>query len=350
MKILGLSDKESGCGYHRVCNPLGYIPATRYITNKIQEGVLELKWDIILFNRIAEIDHDLENVRNITGAKIVVDLDDDWVLPPAHLNYELYVELRQRIENNIRNTDLVTVTHERLADRCYQFNRNVEVIPNAVQFGEDQYTEERIESDSFRLFWAGGISHVNDMEILRNPMKRISSLKGISTVIGGYSYTNDVTKMCWDRMVSSFTSSLKIPGLVLTSLPVTEYMNHFNHADCLLLPLEDSKWHTMKSNLKLLEAAAKKIPVICSRVNPYLDFDPPVFYVERQGDWFKHVNFLLKNKEAATLMGNKLYEWAQQFSMKRVNEHRLKCFQSLLPGMGTIQEVRGVDKDTTPCG
>jgi hypothetical protein len=86
----------------------------------------------------------------------------------------------------------------------------------------------------------------------------------------------------------------------------------------------------MKSNLKLLEAAAKKIPVICSKVNPYLDFDPPVFYVERQGDWFRYVNLILNDRNAATEMGNKLFEWAQQFSMKKVNEYRLKCFQSLI--------------------
>jgi len=329
MRILGICDGYSGCSYHRVQSPLKYTEGTKYITDLPRPEVLEMGFDIITFNRVSVIDDKFDEVRKITGAKIVVDLDDDWVLPPSHINYDLYVGLKDRIENNLRNADAVTVTHERLAERVRPFNSNVWIIPNAIPFGVDQYDEEKIPSDKLRLFWAGGISHVNDIELLRNPMKRISSLP-VMTVIGGYNNSNETSKRLWDGMVSAFTYGLKIPGMVLTSLPVNEYMNHFSHADVMLLPLEKTGWHGMKSNLKLIEAAAKRIPVIVSKVDPYIDFDPPVFHVERQKDWFEYVNLFVNNPGMVELWGNKLYDWAQQFSMENVCKKRSECYSSLL--------------------
>ena len=52
-------------------------------------------------------------------------------------------------------------------------------------------------------------------------MKRILSLPGVMPVIGGYSDGNAYTKDCWDRMVSSFTCGLKVPGWYLIRYPLT---------------------------------------------------------------------------------------------------------------------------------
>lgn len=330
MRILGISNPESGCGYHRVVNPLAFMEGTRYITNNPTSEIMEQGWDIILFNRTSPFDDYWQTAKNITGAKVVMDMDDDWVLPPGHVNYYEYAALQPRIEENLRSADLVTCTHERLAARCREFNDNVVIVPNALPFGKGQYNEERLPSESLRLFWAGGISHINDIELLRNPMKRIKNIPGISCTIGGYNSGNVFSRVQWDKMVSAFTCGLQIPGSVLHSLPVDQYMNHFIHGDVMLLPLEESRWHSMKSNLKLLEAGAKRMPVIVSKVDPYIDYDPPVFYVERQGDWFEYVNHFSRNRDAVNLWGDKLHEWAKQFDLLKVNEIRKECYSQLL--------------------
>ena len=38
-------------------------------------------------------------VKKELNCKIVMDLDDDWVLPANHINYHTYEEFTQRIEN-----------------------------------------------------------------------------------------------------------------------------------------------------------------------------------------------------------------------------------------------------------
>lgn len=331
MRILGISPKNSGCGYHRVINPLEKMTeGVRVVTDIPTPELLEKGWDFILYNRICDIDSDWSNIRKITGAKIILDLDDYWILPFGHVMFEYYKQIKGRIENNIREADLVTVTHERLADKVYQLNKKVVVIPNAIPFGEGQYNSERIPDDDVRFFWAGGVSHEQDIEIIRNPMKRLIGRKGVKTVIGGYSANRSV-KHIWDRMVSSFTCSLKIPGVVLPSLPVDQYMNHYSHADIVLVPLVNSSWNGMKSNLKLLEASAKKCPVICSGVNPYFDGNPMgVFYSFKQTDWVKNMNCFLKDRDLIKIFGEAIHDWGKRnFDLKDVNKKRIECYNSI---------------------
>jgi glycosyltransferase involved in cell wall biosynthesis len=108
-------------------------------------------------------------------------------------------------------------------------------------------------------------------------------------------------------------------------------MGMYSHADIMLVPLEDSEWHGCKSNLKLLEAACKKIPVICSDVEPYSNDDAPVLWVEKQSDWYKHMNFLINNPKECINLGNKLYEWAiKNYNFADINGRRKAAFENLI--------------------
>lgn len=340
MRILATTTPLSGCGYHRVVNPLYYVNGERHVTNVPSVELLEEKWDIFFYNRITPVDVDWERTRQLTGAKIVMDLDDYWVLPPGHSHYDEYVNLRPRIERNIREADAVMVTHARLAEKVYPLNKNVYIVPNALPYGDDQFTVERLETGGpVRLFWAGGFSHMNDIELLRNPMKRISHLN-VNTVIGGYSAATPESKNVWDRMVSAYTYGLKISGKVLPGLPPDQYMNHYCFADVCLVPLVATEWNTYKSNLKLLEAACKKIPVICSHTEPYLEGGPPVFYVKNQKDWYNLVKHLVDDRRDREQYGQKLYEWAQQFDLKRSNRNAI--FESIC---GSSAHLEVISKD-----
>lgn len=342
MRILGITNRDSGCGFHRVFMPLGYvdIPGTIWVSNYIPvdkrddvpEDVnhcLTDGWDIVIYNRMCQYDKNFKALREYSGAKIIIDMDDCWDLPPGHINYDEYRHFSARIENNLREADAVTCTHERLAEKCRGFNENVHVIPNALPFGEFQYGTDKVDGEAMRLFWAGGISHQGDIELLRQPMKRISTIKGVNVTIGGY---NRESSEIWDKMVSAFTNGLKIPGSVLESLPPTQYMEHHKHGDIMLVPLIANDWSAMKSNLKLLEAAAKRMPAICSRVLPYTEFDPPVLWVEKQSDWYRHVNYLMNNREKISEYGEALFQWANsRFNLFDVSKKRRELFYQLVP-------------------
>ena len=329
MNILGLSQKNSGCGYHRVVLPLGFMDGIKgYVTNLPSDEIVS-EYNYLLYNRISVFDNNIQVLKD-KGYKIIIDLDDDWDLPANHLLYDDYVVFKKRIEENILNADLVTCTNERIWNKIVKINKRAEIIPNALPYGLDQFTDNVEESEFIRLFWCGSITHEQDLQILHNPLKRLIGTK-VQMVIGGFNPSNNRSKQIWEQMWKHFTCSGKLESLILPSQDPTEYMKLYSHADICLIPLENSSWHSAKSNLKILEAATKKLPVIVSKVEPYsLDKDAPVLWVEKQSDWFKHINYLINNKNARIDYGEALYNWAKEkYNFHRINAGRKQCFESI---------------------
>ena len=75
MRILGLTSKNSGCGYHRVMVPVSLMPKEKgRITDVCNDEVLSLGWDVVLVNRMWH-DNLLEQ-RDKYGFKLVVRFSD----------------------------------------------------------------------------------------------------------------------------------------------------------------------------------------------------------------------------------------------------------------------------------
>ena len=300
-----------------------------YVTNFITEDKTE-GWDLLLYNRICQYDINWNKTKELLGCQVVMDIDDYWQLPVNHLYYNTYQDIAERIERNLMQADLVTVTNINLLNKVKQFNDNVVITPNALPYGLNQFNDTRVKSDKVRLFWCGSISHDNDIKILKEPLKRLQGRKDIQMVMGGYNDSDAYTKSIWDKMFSMFTGNL--PSTKLHSASPTQYMDMYNYADIVLIPLEDSEWHACKSNLKILEAAAKRLPVICSNVAPYnMDVDAPVLWVNSQKDWFRYINLLTNNPSLRENLGNELYAWAsKKYNFTKINQQRYDAYKSII--------------------
>lgn len=332
MNILGLSNKYSGCGYHRILLPLGFMDGIKgYVTNWVTEDKAE-GWDILLYNRLSAYDLDWNKTKELLGVKVILDMDDSWHLPPNHMNYHEYELISERIESNIRQADMVTVTNNILADKVRPINQNVHIFENALPYGRNQFTDERQPDDRVRIFWCGGVSHEHDLALLSNPIKRLSVYSDkIKMVIGGYNDSDEGTRQTWHKIFSHFTAGGQLPHAKLHAVPPTSYMQMYEYADIMVIPLEDTEWHSCKSNLKIIEAACKKIPCIVSNVPPYnLDADCPVRWVNNKKDWFEHLKYLILHAEERIKEGQLLYEWAtKKYNLTDVNAKRKRAFEHL---------------------
>lgn len=313
MKIIGLVNKDSGPGFHRIMQPLLMMSNTdAYITNYITEEVIaERKPDIIYYNRF--VHDDVFKNREKYGYKIAVDVDDYWHLDVHHIAYQQYKDnkVADLQIKHLRQADVITTTHERLADEISQYNRNVYITPNAIP--KNKYFEfQPVFSPVARLFYQGSITHEKDLLMLKNPLKRVKNQK----IIAGYT-----KHPVWDKMVHGF--DIKLPGV-----SVFEYYKHYAHADICLVPLLPTRFNSFKSNLKVLEAAAAGCPAIVSHVDPYLNM--PVHYVHKQTDWNKHINALSK-KGAWFEAGKELQQWCEKnYNFDKINLIRLTEFKKLL--------------------
>jgi hypothetical protein len=329
MRILAITTKFSGVGYHRIMMPLVNMKKDYcMITDTINEEVFDNNYDIVIFNRfLATTDAKiLVKMKLKYNFKLIVDNDDYWILPPSHILAQRYMEsnIAEIITEYMRVADLCTCTHERLAEEIYKFNPNVEILPNGIPYGEEQFQDNKLESDLVRLFWAGSGTHVPDLDILRNPMKKINF--PVRTVIAGY---NDGEKHLWDRMIGVFTNGLKLNPTIYNYTEVSKYMGAYADSDISIIPLVENKFGSMKSNLKVLETAAKKNPAIVSNVHPYKDM--PVCYVNNQKDWYYWIKLLVNDEAARIEYGQKLFDYCNaNFNLHTINNKRFAIYIKLI--------------------
>jgi hypothetical protein len=334
MRILAITSKTSGVAYHRIIMPIVNMKKDYCLmTDTISEETFEGKYDIVILNRmLANITPDqMSEWRKKYGFKLIVDNDDFWHLDASHILYERYIlnNVSEQIINWIKIADLCTCTHERLAEEIYQYNIKVEILPNAIPYGEEQFVLEKKPSDLIRLFWSGSGTHGRDLEILRNPMKRINF--PVRTIIAGY---NEQEKPIWDGMIAAFTNGLKLKPTIYNYNQVTEYMAAYCDSDISLIPLIDSKFNSMKSNLKVLETASKKNPAIVSNVHPYKGFYPAC-HVNSQKDWYYWIKMLVNDKQAREHYGNALYDYCNKnFNLHEVNKQRFAIYSKLIDNAG----------------
>lgn len=320
MKIFGLVNKDSGPGWHRIVMPLLLMPDTDcYITNAVEEKDFEEKKpDAIYYNRI--ISDEVLRLQSKYHFRVVVDVDDYWHLDPHHImfKYSKVNNIPAQAVKHLQIADVVTTTHERLAEMVYPINKNVVVCPNSIPTNEYfPVVKTHAANNLKRIFWQGSITHEADLKLLTNTIKKLDYDKFMMVLCG---YYKDVE---WERMADGYTDNLRLRGVVLPGLPPHEYYSNYQYADICVVPLLSTKFNSFKSNLKILEAAHSGCPVIASNVHPYKDMDG-VMYVNKGSDWYDLINDFARQEESAKI----LQEFCRKnFNFDTINLKRKEVFK-----------------------
>lgn len=335
MKIIGIINQRAGSCYHRVYTPLMNMDHDTHITNKLTaEAIEKFGCDLLVFNRYTNFNQvkEIQELRLKYGFKIAIDIDDYWYLSSNHILKEHWDidGVSNVIINNMIDADIVTCTHERLEDAIKVYNKNVHVLPNAIPGGFEQFNLNPQKSDKIQIMYQGSITHKEDLDLIKNPMKRVASdsklASKIKTTFGGYVHDLPESNM----MLSAFTCGLKLNPLIFPAMKPTEYYQVYNHADISIVPLIANKFNSYKSNLKILESAYAGVPVIASRVDPYLDFpEDCVMYVDKQTEWYQHIKLLTDFDYVREMYGRNLMDYCNEhYNFKSINEQRKAIYET----------------------
>ena len=343
MRIIAFINKDSNPAYHRVLMPLVMMENTHvFVTNNLLDEHFENGCDIFMYNREAVESHydEILKRKEKYGFKICVDVDDFWELDPHHFSFDEYIQYGYaEIQiKHIRNADVVFTTNSRLAQEIKSYNKNVHVLPNAIP-KVGQFDIERIPHHLTRLFWQGSLTHEEDIKLLQRPIECLNTIAGkIKMVMAGVELDPDeridengqITHLAhsdvWYNMVLDYTAKAKHQYLLIKGAHVTEYYKAYANADICLIPLLNSPFNKMKSNLKVLEAANLHLPVICSQVHPYMDL--PVLYARNSSDWVHHIQRLVASRKRQRDAGEELAEFvAKHFDFFKINKERKQILQ-----------------------
>ena len=349
------------------------------------------QYDIVHFHRTLSHDYDqsVNIIKNLNqmGIITIMDLDDYWLPTKEHPVHQLVVQnkLHEKIVANLKAASYVTTTTTLFADEIKKHNKNVFVLPNAINPNEPQFKAETLPSEKLRFGWLGGSSHLHDLKLLDGTFNALTPLKeDFSVYLCGFDTRGTVTEInqqtgeqkqrpikpeetVWARYEEIFTNrynlvdpkhkeflmkfkeedyiSNEIPfyNRVWTK-PVTSYAANYRWFDVSLAPIKNHIFNRMKSQLKVIEAGFYKKAIIASNVGPYtIDLkhalkngeltDGNALLVDevRSGDWAKYMKKLIQNPNMAYDLGQRLYETVKDtYDLNVVTKNRAELYKSLI--------------------
>ena len=364
---------------------LQFVPVSDYTFQFNEENLKDV--NIIVYHkyipqlRTQQELNEFIRLRQKYGFKLIYDIDDYWMVDDKHPNYSAQ-ENKNNTTNTIQNiqfADYVTTTTPIFADEIKKYNPNVIVLENAVNTKESQWRPNKIKSDKTRFLWGGGITHLQDLQLLNLSLDISDTdflnksqiymcgydLRMRDPKTGSLSIDNPAYSI-WTKFEKIFTNnyrSIKNPVYLKWvkeyvdngeneygyneefkdefyqrrwSKPIFRYGTMYNETDVALSPLTNTYFNNMKSQLKVIEAGAHKCPIISSNTGPYtIDIidGKNGFLIDQynKSAWFDKMKFFSENPNAVEDMGESLYELVmEKYTLEKVNIKRVQFLKSIV--------------------
>jgi glycosyltransferase involved in cell wall biosynthesis len=347
------------------------------------------KYDIIHFHRgfgpHDRLDEIFDTLKE-AGVTMVMDLDDYWSPPQSHPMYQAAKNegISEKIIAVMKKADYVTTTTEIFADEIRKFNKNVIVIPNAIDTNHKMWKQDESvkKGDKLRISWIGGSSHLKDLELLKTSMTKLNNDKSLEDlyqiILCGFDIRGHITEVnpqtkqqrtrkilphetVWNRFESIFTTDYKIVDedykkflhsykneeykgksydelnyVRRWTLPLTQYGKHYNYCDVCLAPLVKNTFNKVKSELKIIEAGMTKKVLIAQDFGIYkelLENGENGFLVNdarNHKDWYRNIKYLIENPKEVERISENLHNFVKdRYSLENVTKNRVEKYKEL---------------------
>lgn len=398
IRVLVLPSDRTGVGKFRSVEPHIFLQ-NKYSEDfhvdidyepKVNDDNFWKNYDIVHFHRTITKDYVstpklIEKLHKM-GIVTIADIDDYWLPTREHPAHAMIMnnKLHEKIMDNLRAAQYVTTTTSLFAQEIKKLNKNVFVLPNAINPNEPQFQEKTLPSDKLRFGWLGGSSHLWDLKLLEGNFSKISNLKDqYDLYLCGFDVRGTVTEIdqrtgqqkqrpikpeetVWAQYEKIFTNNYQFvdenyKNFLLSykqeqyndenfyhrvwTLPVTSYAKNYSKFDVSLAPIKNHIFNRMKSQLKVIEAGFYKKAIIASDVGPYtIDLthslqngnfvDGNALLVKEHrnhGDWSKFMKKLIQNPSWAEDLGERLYETVSKtYDLNIVTDTRAQIYKSLV--------------------
>jgi glycosyltransferase involved in cell wall biosynthesis len=299
--------------------------------------------DVIISSRMwGNDDYQIQLIRercNQHNVRLILDLDDYWVLESGHSMYALYREkgMSDLIRKHIKIVDHVICTNDFLADKIKVLNKNVTVIPNCTYKFYKQFIPDPTPSERVRFGWFGGAQHYEDIILMQQGIGVLSGdqnlLNQVEILLGGWN--ENPMYYAYEKI---FTADYRIVDNYrrIQAADIYSYVGGYNFVDVCLAPLRDTTFNRCKSELKIIEAAAMGKALIASDVYPYntvLRHGENALLVKesRPRDWYKAIKTLANDSEMReALAANLQVDVDKRFNVDYWGKVRMELYKSLL--------------------
>lgn len=313
IKIAIVTQSVSAVAYHRLMVPLvkmskDYGIEVVCLMNKEDDFLQKLQGVThVIYNRnISALMKPEETIMLLKakGIKVICDIDDYWELPKGHKVRSYYnrTKMDKCIVANIKAADMVWTTTKILAEKILPFNKNVEIVKNAIDPLEKQFAYEDLSIDFDTFFYLGGSTHLQDLKLL------------------GDTFNDE------EFYVKSPTLPKRMKGIKQQLSGIMDYAKDYEHCGICLIPLKENTFNSCKSELKMIEAGHFAKPVIVSAVDPYNLLSTTKNSIKvYNNDWESAKNKIKGNHQMQVDLGLKLKEDVTlKYNIVKENAKRLQ--------------------------
>lgn len=370
-KILTIIGGENAVGYFRFLMPVNYINQnmdyekieTIFLNNVRFDTDYIYKFDVVHFHANA-LQNKLfrDNILSLqdNGTKLIMDCDDYWELPKTSPYYEVH-KVKDYIYNFLPAVDAITTTTTLFRAYLRQFNKNVYVLPNAIDKSLKQYENKQQKHSRLRIGLIGGASHLYDLKSMEGFTRYLTEeLKNdVQIVLCGfdtkgmdrpeYSIWNEFEQILTDDYRTISKDHMKyLCNYIDGEYPIEEayrrywakdiynYATLYNNIDVLIAPIEDNKFNKMKSELKSIEAGIMGKAIIASNVGInklVLKHNENALLVDTKSGpegWAKAIKRLLNDKELLNKITNNLSNTVEtKYNMEEIANNRLELYKNI---------------------
>ncbi len=296
--VYSYDDEASACSFIRILSPMlasnwNVIWASKRGSSGFSFNIeLAYQADVILIHRLFPSQGTEKILRSIMalGIPVIYDLDDLFLDVPS-CDHPTYQKFAPYIKWILKEADIITVSTIPLKVSLSKYTgRPIHVKPNMVNFNLFA-TPLRVCNKQFNFLVSGTNTHQRDWAIIEEPIAEILKIyrEKVNVIFFG-----DTPKRFIDHpsvKIIDFQPNYKQYAAQLSELDV--------HA--ALIPLEDTKYNQVKSNIKWLEYSATGIPGAYSDITPYsscISHERNGLLVKNNSEsWFNAINQLIIDSE-----------------------------------------------------
>lgn len=367
MILVITSERITGLGYHRQVIPFKNLASDFTIEFQTSEEGLtdEYLKGFKCISLLREGKY-IDRYKKL-GLIVHFDIDDYWVLPSGHNEAKKYKENNheKKTEECLKKVDFVTTTTRILAEKIKKFNKNVYVLPNAIDTKDEQwhYNHFKASHDRMRFGYIAGAHHVQDVEMIHpeilklyrdatikdkwqlltagfnwikmteNDIRPNAYYKWVEqTFTNNYSFLKDAYTHALNTKIPLEFKDMNEPYQRLNGLDVFNYGRLYDSIDVALAPLIKTTFNSCKSQLKMIEAGFKRKACIVSDVLPYsLDATEENCLTAQPNEWRDKIKYLVNNPNKVFDLQEGLYEYVNKhYHIDVVNVERKQIFEQWL--------------------
>lgn len=309
-KILFISPLANACTYYRCTLPARHLRrrglAEARVVHTIAKEYIDWADMVVLQRVVGELMYHVVRYCRLEGKKVVYELDDNifkYPDSPEYVKSGLQAETLSTIRI-IRSSDAVTTSTDAIAETVRELvDTPVYVLPNQLDFADIEHLRFSARKQ-LSVGWAGGHYHVQDLGLVEAALER---------VLDRYP---EVILIMYGACPRGLYVRKKDRIFLQPFVPMEEF-NFWMAAlrfDIGIAPLYKTEFAKSRSNLRLLQYSALKIPVVASNYGEYGRAlgSGLAGLVAEDDQWEEKIGYLIEDPAERERLGRAAYEYVKK--------------------------------------